>query len=106
MPGCAAAEWIRAKIEDTVTTRLIDLRASQRSASNIQTAISCAGFAINSPVLRLGPLVYGTRYAGAAPSLRSRQTALTSCAGANGLVTRTLLGTPSERQFAAPTPVT
>ncbi len=55
MPGCAAAEWIRAKIEDTVTTRLIDPRASQRSALNIQTAISCAGFAIKSPVL--GPLL-------------------------------------------------
>jgi len=35
------------------------------------------------------------------PSLRSWETAVTSCAGANGLVRRTLLGTPCEGQRSA-----
>src|SRR3954447_7806900 len=107
MPECAAARWITTKIEDTATinTSLTDLSADQRFALNIKTAISCAGFGNNSPALRLGPLL-GTHYAGAAPALRSRHTAFTSCAGANGFVTRTLLGTPIERHVAAPPPVT
>jgi hypothetical protein len=41
------------------------------------------------------------RYVVGAPLLRSWETTKTSCAGANGLVKRTLLGTPREAHWSA-----
>src|SRR5216683_592333 len=54
-------------------------------------------------------LSHGTRpgrpYVVGVPLLRSWETAVTSCAGANGLVKRTLLGTPCEPYSSALAPV-
>src|ERR1700722_265147 len=44
-------------------------------------------------------------YVAGFPALRSWETAVTSCAGANGLVRRMLLGTPRDGQSAALPPV-
>src|ERR1700726_607729 len=44
-------------------------------------------------------------YAVGVPVLRSCETAVTSCAGANGLVKRMLLGTPWEAHWSAAAPV-
>ncbi len=47
----------------------------------------------------------GRPYVVGVPLLRSWETAVTSCAGANGLVKRTLLGTPCEPYSSALAPV-
>src|ERR1700722_6879367 len=64
------------------------------------------------PVRRLGGCFappgaakQGAPYVAGFPALRSWETAVTSCAGANGLVRRMLLGTPRDGQSAALPPV-
>jgi hypothetical protein len=52
-----------------------------------------------------GTAEQGAPYVAGFPALRSWETAVTSCAGANGLVRRMLLGTPWDGQSAALPPV-
>jgi len=47
----------------------------------------------------------GPPYVLGVPALRSWEIAVTSCAGANGLVSRILFGTPLEAQSSALSPV-